>query len=119
VGAAGSSVAGLSIWTLGIGTLLWPVLSGLATVSSVLKPVIKIEKHIELYSKLTQSYGTALNSLEVVVGNMQQGLLSDKDDREYDRIVRSVNVVEEAHEHPSKAGDIIRRVDEFKGWDEF
>jgi hypothetical protein len=50
---------------------------------------------------------------------LQQGLLSDKDDREYDRIVKSVNVVEEAHEHPSQAGDIIRRVNEFKGWDEF
>lgn|SRR5579859_1977304 len=52
VGSATSGVSGWAIWTWGYGQHVWLVIAAIATLLAALKPVLQINKKIELYGKL-------------------------------------------------------------------
>ncbi len=53
IGATGSGgVAGLAIWGSITGQYAWLIISGIATVLGVIKPILQIGRHIENYTKL-------------------------------------------------------------------
>jgi hypothetical protein len=68
VGATGSAgVASLAIWGTLTGQYAWLVISGLATVLGVVKPVLQISAKIENYSKLCVGYGGIYLDFKAIV----------------------------------------------------
>jgi hypothetical protein len=52
VGSATSGVSGWAVWTWGYGKEIWLAFAAAATLIAALKPVLQINKKIELYGKL-------------------------------------------------------------------
>jgi hypothetical protein len=68
VGATGSTgVAGLAIWNTAIGAPIWVVVSSIAVVLSVIKPVLQLGKEIENYTKLYTGHTSIFLELKAVV----------------------------------------------------
>jgi hypothetical protein len=56
VGAAGSAIAGFSVWQQGYGVTVWAVISGTSIVLATIKPLLDLPAQIERYAKLTGEY---------------------------------------------------------------
>jgi len=52
VGSATSGVSGWAIWSWGYGQHIWLAIAAMATLLAAPKPVLQINKKIELYGKL-------------------------------------------------------------------
>lgn len=63
-----SSVGGWVIWKDSAGAATWAVLSGIAAVIAVVKPLLKLTDKVERYSKLFVGHGEALYDLKAAVG---------------------------------------------------
>ena len=59
-----AAIASWAIWKTGSGEYAWLVISGLATLLAVIKPIINLPKQIERYSKLFVGHGDAQFDLE-------------------------------------------------------
>jgi hypothetical protein len=72
VGATGSGgVAGLAIWGTITGQYAWGIISGIATILSVVKPVIQLGKTIERYTKLHSGHTTIFLELRSIVEDIE------------------------------------------------
>jgi len=72
IGATGSSgVAGLAIWGTITGKFTWLVISGVATVLSVIKPILQLGKHIEKYTKLYTGHTSIYLELKAMVEDIE------------------------------------------------
>jgi hypothetical protein len=73
LGATGSGgVAGLAIWGTITGKFAWLVISGVATVLSVIKPVMQLGKEIEKYTKLYSGHTTIYLELKSIVEDIER-----------------------------------------------
>lgn len=72
VGATGSAgVASLAIWGTLTGQYAWLVISGLATVLGVVKPILQTSAKIENYSKLYVGHGGIYLDLKAIVEDIE------------------------------------------------
>jgi hypothetical protein len=72
VGATGSAgVASLAIWGTLTGHYAWLVVSGLATVLGVVKPILNMSAAVERYSKLYAGYGGLYLDLKSIVEDIE------------------------------------------------
>jgi hypothetical protein len=72
VGAAGSGgVAGLAIWGSITGQYAWLLISGVATVLGVIKPVLQFGRHIENYTKLYAGHSNVYLDLKSMVEDIE------------------------------------------------
>jgi len=72
--AAGTSsaVAGWGIWKLtSVGGTAWGVLSGVAALAGLLKPILNLSKEIERYSKLHLGYCSLYYDLDLIIFELQ------------------------------------------------
>jgi hypothetical protein len=68
VGTTGSGgIAGLAIWGSITGQYAWLIISGIATVLGVIKPVLQFGKEIEKYSNFYSGYSSVYFDLEHIV----------------------------------------------------
>jgi hypothetical protein len=73
VGATGSGgVAGLAIWGTISGQYMWLTISGVATILSVVKPVLQFGKDIEKYTKLYAGHSTIYMELRSIVEDVER-----------------------------------------------
>lgn len=72
VGAAGSGgVAGLAIWGSIPGQYTWLVISGIATLLGILKPILQLGRHIENYTKLYAGHSNVYLDLKSIVEDIE------------------------------------------------
>jgi hypothetical protein len=71
VGSATSGVSGWAIWTWGYGQHVWLVIAAIATLLAALKPVLQINKKIELYGKLFGGHRANYLAVQVLVERIQ------------------------------------------------
>jgi len=62
-----SALAAWAIWQTDTGVKVWAIITGLAAILSILKPILQISKQIERYSKLFAGHGDVLFDLEALI----------------------------------------------------
>jgi hypothetical protein len=72
IGASGGVVAGWSFWKSPEGIVVWAVLGSVAAATAWAKPFLKLDKRIELYSKLQQEYRSLYNALETLIASIRR-----------------------------------------------
>ncbi len=70
-GATGSGVAGLAVWKLQTGSILWGVISAMSVVLAIAKPLLKLTEQIEAYAKLYGEYTSAYSRMKMLVDDIQ------------------------------------------------
>jgi hypothetical protein len=71
VGASGSGIAGLTLWKSDYGQYAWGLISFLAILVSILKPILNFGQRIEEYSKLWAEYSTLFARCRNLIQNIQ------------------------------------------------
>lgn len=62
-----SALAGWRLWGSEMGSVVWGILAGIATLLSVLKPILRHSQEIERYSRLYTGHGDVYYDLRQVV----------------------------------------------------
>lgn len=62
-----SALAAWAIWKTDTGGKVWAIITGLATILAILKPILQLSKQIERYSKLFAGHGDVLFDLEALI----------------------------------------------------
>lgn len=83
IGAAGSGLSALTIWNTEYGkpiwTALWAVLSLIAAVLGLAKPIVQLNKGIERFSRLFAGYSDIYTSLLVLSSRIKRkGTITDE-----------------------------------------
>lgn len=71
VGASGSGIAGLTLWKSDYGQLAWGMISLVAVLVSITKPILNLGNDIEEYSKLWTEYSTLFARFRNVVRSVE------------------------------------------------
>ncbi|MGD0105585.1 MAG: hypothetical protein ABSC06_16310 [Rhodopila sp.] len=71
LGATGSSVAAWALWKDGIGVILWAIISGFATLISILKPILAPAKRLELITRQHQGWYSLYFAAEKLMRNVR------------------------------------------------
>ena len=71
VGATGSGVAGLAVWQMESGKLIWGAISGVSVVLAVLKPLFNLSSKVAAYAKLYGEYTSAFTRMKILVDDLQ------------------------------------------------
>jgi hypothetical protein len=71
IGASSSAVAVWYIWKAQVGQLIWALISGLAAVLAILKPILRLPDAIERYSKLHVGYTELAYDYQMVVDEIK------------------------------------------------
>jgi hypothetical protein len=113
IGAPSSSgVAGLAVWGTLPGSYAWLVVSGIATVLAVVKPVLQFAGRIENYTKLYASYtGIFLELKDIVEEIAAKRDISGKTDERY-RASRQLLRELAPFVDPSPSKPLIRKLQE-------
>ena len=70
-GAAGSGLAGLTVWQTEGGKAVWAALSAAFIIVAFLKPFLKLSDSIEAYGKLYGEYTTTYTRMKLIVDELQ------------------------------------------------
>jgi hypothetical protein len=70
-GSAGSGVAGFAVWQSAAGKIVWGLISGVAVILAIAKPLLKLTDRIEMYAKLYGEYTSAFARIKILVDDMQ------------------------------------------------
>jgi hypothetical protein len=111
IGAAGSGgLAGLAVWGTITGKYAWLAISGVATLLSVVKPILQLGKQIEKYTKLYIGYTTIYLELKDIVEDIKKSRsISKKSEASYD-VVRKLNKELGGLGDPRRDAALIRRL---------
>ena len=71
VGSATSGVSGWAIWSWGYGQDVWLAIAAFATLLAALKPVLQINKKIEMYGKLYGGHRANYLAVQALVERVQ------------------------------------------------
>jgi hypothetical protein len=71
VGATGSGVAGLAVWTTDYGTVAWGLISTISILLATIKPPLKLTEKVEAYAKLYGEYTGAYIKMSVHLQDLQ------------------------------------------------
>ena len=99
-----AAIASWAIWQDGRGEHAWLVISGVATILAIAKPLINFPKQIERYSKLFVGHSDALFDLDRLVQDARadMGLAPDYDERYRDVLDRLQKLVGDDDPRPNK-----------------
>jgi hypothetical protein len=97
IGTSGSGISGWAVWHYGYGEPVWALVTGLAAVIAIARPLVGFERRVKDASQLQQLYRTVLGNLENLAFDIQQaGALLPEHRQRYQRAREELRLARDA-----------------------
>ena len=72
IGAAGSGISALTIWSDEYGKILWGFLTAVSAIFAVVKPILQLGKKVERLSRLFSGHSEIYNNMIILVSRVKR-----------------------------------------------